>query len=134
VAEIGSVLTVLRGTTYLGTHPRALRRVEDVDILFTDRGLHIRLGRHDVGEISWETITELSAATFDSEERRISWWWVLVLGFWALLMVNKTTYAYLTVSDSGGEWAFAVPDITAGELRAGLEPLRARVQTRLLAT
>jgi hypothetical protein len=131
VTNTASVLTVLRGTTYLGTHPRASRRVDDVDIIFTEHGLHIRRGRNQLGEIPWVGISELSAATFDSEERRISWGAVLVLGFWALLLMKRTTYAYLMVTDSEGEWAFAVPDIAAIELRTGIEPLQAYVDAHV---
>jgi hypothetical protein len=108
--------------------------LDDVDIVFTERGLLLGRGRTVFGEICWESITGLSAATWDTEERRISWGWVLVLGIWALFLMRRTTYAYLTISAAGGEWAFAVPDITANELRRGIEQLQALVSNRLLAT
>ena len=123
--ETASILTVLRGTTYLGSHPRASQRVFDVDIVFTDEGLTLRRSRRrEFGEVRWESITELSAAPWDTVESRpslIRYWF---LGIWAFFFPVKTTYAYLLVRDSEGEWSFAVPNITATELRTGLEALQ----------
>ena len=128
--EVG-VLTVLRGTTYLGSHPRARRRVFDVDIVFTGEGLTLRRGRRrEFGEVRWESIIELSAAPWDTVESRpslIRYWF---LGIWAFFFPVKTTYAYLLVRDSEGEWSFGVPNITATELRSGLEALQAYVGQR----
>ena len=70
VIETANVLTALRGTRYLGSHPRASRPVEDVDIEFTESGLSMRRGRRQFGAIPWATVAALSAATWDTEERR----------------------------------------------------------------
>jgi hypothetical protein len=119
------VLTVLRGTTYLGSHPRARRRVFDVDIVFTHEGLSLRRGsRREFGAIPWESITELSGAPWDTVEQRPSLIRFWVLGIWAFFFPLKTTYAYLCVRDSEGEWAFGVPNITADELRSGIDALQ----------
>lgn len=131
--EPASVLTVLRDTTYLGSHPRATRRVYDVDIEFTDAGLSMRRGRRQFGSIPWDSVAALSAATFESEERQISWPTVIIFGWlWAWLTRSTTTYSYLTVTDSEGEWAFAVPGLSASELRTGVDALQAYVPPRLL--
>ena len=120
------VLTVLRGTNYLGSHPRAMRRVRDVDIEFTEVGLSMRRGRKQFGSISWTSVAALSAATWDSEEREIFWPTVFLFGWlWAWLTMSRTTYSYLTVTDSGGEWAFAVPGLGASELQTGVDALQA---------
>jgi hypothetical protein len=126
VIETESVLTALRNTTYLGSHPRAKRRVLDVDIVFTRHGLSMRRGRRrEFGEIPWASIIELSAAAWDTEERRISWPSVLLVGWlWAVLTMRRTTYSYLTVTDAEGEWAFAVPGLSADELRSGVQALQ----------
>ena len=124
-------LTVLRGTTYLGSHPRARRRVFDVDIVFTEEGLSLRRGRRrEFGEVRWESITELSAAPWDTVESRPSFIRYWFLGIWAFYFPVKTTYAYLMVRDSEGEWSFGVPNITAAELRSGLEALQPYVWQR----
>jgi hypothetical protein len=133
--ETAGVLTVLHNTTYLGGHPRAPRRVADVDIVFTENGLTMRRGRRrEFGEIPWASITELSAAPWDSEEKRTTFSRFLFLGVWAFLLPQRTTYAYLTVADADGEWAFAVPDISAVELRAGLVALQPYVPDPAPAT
>jgi hypothetical protein len=123
--ETVSVLTRLRSTNYLGSHPRATRRVYDVDIVFTDEGLVLRRGRREFGEIPWESVTELSAATWDTVERKISWPILVWFGWlWAFVFRTRTTFSYLAVKDTDGEWAFAVPDLTADELRSGLVALQ----------
>jgi hypothetical protein len=128
VIDTAEMLTVLRATNYLGSHPRAPRRVVDVDLMFTASGISMQRGRRrEFGTLDWPTITGLSAATWDTEERRISWGWVWFFGIWGLLMMRRTTYAYLRVSDSEGEWAFAVPGISATDLRSGLEALQSYV-------
>jgi hypothetical protein len=133
VIETANVLTALRGTRYLGSHPRATRPVEDVDIEFTDTGLSMRRGRRQFGAISWDSVTALSAATWESEERRVSWPTVIFFGWlWAWLTRSTTTYSYLTVTDSEGEWAFAVPGLSASELRTGVDALQAYVSPRAL--
>ncbi|MBK5331343.1 MAG: hypothetical protein JJD93_05195, partial [Ilumatobacteraceae bacterium] len=66
--ETASVLTALRSTTYLGSHPLATRRVEDVDIEFTEAGLSMRRGRRQFGSVPWDSVVALSAATWESEE------------------------------------------------------------------
>ena len=131
--ETASVLTALRGTTYLGSHPRATRRVHDVDIEFTETGLSMRRGRRQFGSIPWDSVAALSAATWESEKRRIFWPTVIFFGWvWAWLTRSTTTYSYLTVTDSEGEWAFAVPGLSASELRTGVDALHAYVPPRLL--
>ena len=131
--ETANVLTALRDTTYLGSHPRATRRVYDVDIEFTDAGLSMRRGRRQFGSIPWDSVSALSAATWESEERQIFWPTVFFFGWiWAWLTRSTTTYSYLTVTDSGGEWAFAVPGLSASELRTGVDALQAYVPPRLL--
>jgi hypothetical protein len=123
--ETVGVLTRLRGTNYLGSHPRARRRVFDVDIVFTNEGLLLQRGRRrEFGDIRWESITELSAAPWDNEERRPSFIRFWFLGIWAFFFPLKTTYAYLSVRDLDGEWTFAVPNITAEELGSGVEALQ----------
>ena len=135
MTETASVLTALRGTTYLGNHPRATRRVQDVDIEFTAAGLSMRRGRRQFGWIPWDSVAVLSAATWDTEERRIFWPTVFFVGwFWAWLTMSRTTYSYLTVTDSEGDWAFAVPGLTASELQTGVDALRAYVPKPSLAT
>jgi hypothetical protein len=107
--------------------------VQDVDIEFTQAGLSIRRGRRQFGSIPWNSVADLSAATWDTEERQIFWPTVLLFGwFWAWLTRSTTTYSYLTVTDSEGEWAFAVPGLTAGELQTGVEALQAYLPPRLL--
>jgi hypothetical protein len=134
VTETANVLTALRGTRYLGSHPRATRPVEDVDIEFTEAGLSMRRGRRQFGSIPWDSVVVLSAATWDTEERRISWPTVFFIGWlWAWLTMSRTTYSYLTVTDSEGEWAFAVPGLNASELQTGVDALQAYVPPRLLA-
>lgn len=126
--ETVSVLTRLRSTNYLGSHPRASRRVYDVDIVFTQEGLLLRRGRREFGEIRWESVKELSAAPWDTVERTISWPILVWLGWlWAFVFRTRTTYSYLTVRDTNGEWAFAIPDLSAAELSSGLEALQAFV-------
>jgi hypothetical protein len=133
VIETASVLTALRGTTYLGSHPRATRRLHDVDIEFTEAALSMRRGRRKFGWIPWASVTALSAATWDTEARRIFWPTVFFVGWlWAWLTMSRTTYSYLTVTDSEGEWAFAVPGLTASELQVGVEALQVYVPPRLL--
>jgi hypothetical protein len=123
------VLTVLRGTTYLGSHPRARRRVFDVDIVFTEAGVTLRRNRRrEFGAIPWESVVELSAAPWETVEQRPSLIRFWFLGIWAFFFPLKTTYAYLTVRDPVGEWAFAVPNIAARELGAGLEALQPYVR------
>lgn len=125
------VLTVLHGTTYLGSHPRARRRVFDVDIVFTNEGLSLRRGRRrEFGEVWWESISELSAAPWETVESRPSFIRYWFLGILAFFFPVKTTYAYLMVLDSEGEWSFGVPNITAEELRSGLETLQAYIRQR----
>ena len=134
MTETANVLTALRGTRYLGSHPLATRAVEDVDIEFTEAGLSMRRGRRQFGSIPWDSVAALSAATWDTEERRISWQTVFFIGWvWAWLTRGRTTYSYLTVTDSEGEWAFAVPGLTASELQTGVDALQAYVPPRLLA-
>ena len=131
--ETARVLTALRGTRYLGSHPRATRAVEDVDIEFTETGLSMRRGRRQFGSIPWHSVAAMSAATWDAEERRIFWPTVFFFGWlWAWLTRTTTTYSYLTVTDSEGEWAFAVPGLNASELRTGVDALQAYVQPRLV--
>jgi hypothetical protein len=129
VIETASVLTALRGTTYLGSHPRATRRVFDVDIEFTEAGLSIRRGRRQFGSIPRDAIVALTAAPWDTEERQIFWPTVIFFGWlWAWLTRSTTSYSYLTVTDSDGEWAFAIPGLTADELRTGTDALQAYVR------
>jgi hypothetical protein len=128
--DTAGVLTVLRGTTYLGSHHRARRRVLDVDVVFTDAGLTLRRGHREFGEIRWETIIELSAAPWDTEERRASFIRFIFFGIFAFFFPVKTTYAYLSVKDRDGEWSFAVPNITAAELSTGLDALQPYVAPR----
>jgi hypothetical protein len=123
--EAVSVLTALRDTTYLGSHPRASRRVFDVDIEFTESGVTLRRRRREFGVVRWDNITGLAAAPWDSVERRTTLLRFLFLGIWAFFFPRTTIYAYLTISDSEGDWAFGVPGLTASELRVGLEPLQA---------
>ena len=126
--ETARVLTALRATTYLGSHPRARRRVQDVDIEFTEDAVSMRRGRREFGSIPWSSVAVLSAATWDTEERRIFWPTVFFVGWvWAWLTMSRTTYSYLTVTDSEGEWAFAVPGLTAAELRTGVQALQVYV-------
>ena len=129
--ETASVLTALRDTTYLGGHPRASRRVYDVDIEFTEAGLSMRRGRRQFGSIPWSSVAALSAATWETEERQVSWPTVIFFGWlWAWLTRSTTTYSYLTVTDSEGEWAFAIPGLSASELQTGVDALRAYVPPR----
>ena len=131
--ETANVLTALRATTYLGSHPRATRRVHDIDIEFTEAGLSMRRGRRQFGSIPWESVAALSAATWDNDEREIFWPTVFFFGWlWAWLTRTTTTYSYMTVTDSEGDWAFAVPGLTAGELGTGVDALQAYVPPRLL--
>jgi hypothetical protein len=133
VIETANVVSALRATTYLGSHPRATRRVQDVDIEFTDAGLSMRRGRRQFGSLPWNSVTALSAAAWETEERQISWPTVIFFGWlWAWLSRRTTTYSYLTVTDSEGEWAFAVPGLSASELQAGVDALQAYVPPRLL--
>ena len=132
--ETASVLTALRGTTYLGTHRRATRRVHDVDIEFTEGGLSMRRGRRQFGSIPWKSVAHLSAAPWDTEERQIFWPTVFFFG-WLLAWLTRstTTYSYMTVTDSEGEWAFAVPGLTARELQTGVDALQPYVPKPSLA-
>src|SRR4026208_1886117 len=133
--ETAGVHTVLHNTTYLGSHPRARRRVFDVDIVFTESGLSMRRGcRWEFGAIQWQTITELSGAPWDSVEKRPTFSRFLFLGVWAFFFPLPPTHAYWTVRDSEGEWAFAVPDISAVELRTGLVALQSYVPMPAPAT
>lgn len=133
--ETASVLTALRGTTYLGSHPRATHRVHDVDIEFTEAGLSMRRGRRRFGSIPWDSVAALTAAPWDTEEREIFWPTVLFVGWlWAWLTRSTTIYSYLTVTDSEGDWAFAIPGLTAGELRTGIDALQVYVPKPSLAT
>lgn len=125
--EAASVLTVLRDTEYLGSHPRAPRRVFDVDLEFTDAGVTLRRRRREFGELRWENITALAGAPWDSVERRTTMSRFLVLGIWAVVFPRTTIYSYLTISDAEGDWAFGIPGLAANELRAGLESLQAYV-------
>jgi len=109
--------------------------VEEVGIEFTESGLSMRRGRRQFGAIPWSSVAVLSAATWDTEERRIFWPTVFFVGWlWAWLTMSRTTYSYLTVTDSEGEWTFAVPGLTASELQTGVAALQAYVPRPTLAT
>ena len=116
VTETASVLTALRGTTYLGSHPRATRRVQDVDIEFTEAGLSMRRG---VDNSAGSRGTRLpvyrrrpgTPRSGGSSGPRVLGW------PFAWLTISRTTYSYLTVTDSEGDWAFAVPGLTRANYR-----------------
>jgi hypothetical protein len=132
--EPANVLTALRDTEYLGSHPRASRRVFDVDVEFTDNGVTLRRRRREFGVLRWDNITGLTAAPWDSVEARPTFTRFLFIGIWAFVFRKTTIYAYLTISDSEGDWAFAVPGLTASELRVGLESLQAYLPRPVAAT
>jgi hypothetical protein len=125
--EPASVLTALRAAEYLGSHPRASRRVFDVDLEFTESGVTLRRRRREFGVLRWDNITALTAAPWDTWEDRPTFTRFLIIGIWAFVFRKKTLYAYMTISDSEGDWSFAVPGLTASELRAGIVPLQAYV-------
>ena len=120
-----TILTTLRDCEYLASHPRVKRRLSGIDITFTDSGLSLTRGRRQFGVLPWESVHDLSAASWETVETHITAPRVLLLGwFWAMLFRKRTQYAHLIVADGEGEWVFAVPGIAAADLRSGLEPLR----------
>ncbi len=119
-----TVLTALRGAEYLGSHPRARRRVASVDVVFTTDGISMIRGGREFGTLPWQHIRTLSAASWESVERRITAPRVMLLGLWALVFRKTSRAAHLLVADEDGECAFAVPGISPDELRAGLDSLQ----------
>jgi hypothetical protein len=119
-----TVLTALRGAEYLGSHPRARRRVAPVDVVFTSDGISMMRGSREFGTLPWQHIGALSAASWESVERRITAPRVMLLGLWALVFRKTSRAAHLVVADDDGEWAFAIPGLSPDELREGLDPLQ----------
>lgn len=118
------VLTKLKQTKYLGSHPRVSGQVEGVDVVFTRGGIVLRRAGKDLGSIPWSSVLELAADDRDAIERRTTATRLLVFGFIALLAKKETTVSYLVIREHDGSWIFAVPGIRAIELRSGLSGLQ----------
>ena len=129
-ADEPRVLTRLRKAKYLGSHPRVPRQAEDLDLVFTTAGITFQAGRANLGDIPWSSIHELVADTSEGVERRLTGTRLLLLGAFALVAKKETLFSYLIVRDAHGEWIFAIPGLSAIELRSGLNPLRVHVPSR----
>jgi hypothetical protein len=107
---MGNRLTALRSATYLGSHPSATGQIEKIDVEFHTDGVTFLKGRSEIGSLPWSMVFNV-----DADER----------GSLSMARGGKrlTTVAYLVITDSRGEWIFAISGLNAVELRAGLKPL-----------
>ena len=117
-------LTSLRKTRYLGSHPAVSGQLEDLDVVFTRDGIVLRRKREHLGQLAWSDVTGLHAENREGIERRVTASRILLFGAWALVAKKNTILSYLVIVDKRGEWLFAVPGLSAIELRAGLTHLQ----------
>ena len=94
---------------------------------FDESGLGLSLYDERWEAIYWDQIHHLSADSSETVERRITATRVLLLGAIGLFAKKEQVVSYLVVVDQGGEWIFAVPGVSAMELRAWVRPAEARV-------
>lgn len=120
-------MTPLADVTYLGSHPRHSSAVENVDLAFNEIGLVISVAGERWETVYWEQITSVSADNRESVERRITATRVALFGAVGLFAKKERTISYLIVVDSAGDWMFAVPKVSAMELRAWAKPAQARI-------
>ena len=117
-------LTALRKTKYLGSHPKVSGQVEARDVVFTKSGVVFEAKRKSIGFLPWATIVEVAADSREDIERRLTGTRIVFMGFFALMAKKETKVAYLVIRDNDGDWVFAVPGISAMELRSGLRALQ----------
>lgn len=120
----GDVLTRLRDTTYLGSHPRAKGHRKYVDLTFHRNEIAVTAGRKSLAVIPWTSVSSLRSLPASEAHAAISAAHIVLLGALAALAPGAAKTAHLEVIDDGGTWLFAVPGLTAVELGAGLEPVR----------
>lgn len=124
------VLTRLKKTKYLGSHPRVSGQAQELDVVFTTSGIVFRAGRSTLGERPWSAVVELTADTNEGLEKRLTGPRLLLLGGLAFIAKKETRIAYLIIRDAEGDWIFAVPGLSAIELRSGLVGLQKFVAPR----
>lgn len=115
-------LTSIRGTEYLGSHPGAPTSLPDVDVVFSTAGVRFERRGEELGALDWSEVTALSVDGTHTT-RRPTFPRFVVFGLLGALFQRRTDTALLRVETTGGPWVFGVDDLSATELRAGLEPL-----------
>lgn len=116
-------LTSIRGTEYLGSHPKAPSSLPDVDLVFSTSGISFERRDQMLGAVSWAEVTDVSVdGTHTTRTMSVPRVWLF--GIVAALFQRRTDTVLVRISTVDGNWVFGVDDLTADELRAGLDRLR----------
>lgn len=127
MAKGKDVLTRLRNTIYLGSHPEWTGQEKHVDITFFVQGVQVGRGEMTLMSRWWSEVSQLRAEDRDEIQHRITASRILVMGVFALALPKTRARSFLTVADARGEWIFSVPNLSSIELSSGIRPLQSRV-------